>query len=246
LWKFDCNPKESTWSIAGDGDRNYIIGTPVVHDGAVYIAVGQDPELGEGEGCLWCIDPTRRGDVSPELAVREVDGETVPIAHQSPQAVDPARGEKAIPNPNSAAVWHYRHFDANGDGEISFDETMHRTMATIVIRDGLLYVVDLAGIMHCVDAATGARRDAGAAKAHYTFDLMAQSWSSPLVADGRIFVADEDGDITVFEIGEGHSEPVAEINMGSSLYTTPVAAGDTLFISTRDRLFAIGYPLAEQ
>lgn len=260
LWKFDCNPKESTWSIAGDGDRNYIIGTPVIHNGAVYIAVGQDPELGEAEGCLWCVDPTRRGDVSPELAVRQVDGETVPIAHQSPQAVDPARGEKAIPNPNSAALWHYRHFDSNGDGEISFDETMHRTMATIAIRDELLYVVDLAGIMHCVDAATGAQSDSpsgsqgdanvarqgDAAKAHYTFDLEAQSWSSPLITDGRVFVADEDGDITVFEIGREHSEPVAEINMGSSLYTTPVAAGDTLFISTRDRLFAIGYPLADQ
>jgi hypothetical protein len=55
-------------------------------------------------------------------------------------------------------------------------------------------------------------------------------------------VADEDGDITIFELGAEHSEPVAEVNMGSSVYSTPVAAGDTLYISTRDRLFAIGLP----
>lgn len=240
LWKFDCNPKTSRWALSGDVDRNYLIGTPVIYNERVYIAVGQDPELGEGQGHLWCIDPTRRGDVSPQLAVRMVDGGPVPIPHRHPQAVDPQRGERAIDNPNSAAVWHYDGYDLDGDGETGFEETMHRTLGTVAIADGLLYVVDLAGILHCLDAAG----ENGKAKVHYTYDLLAQSWSSPLIADGRVWVADEDGDITVFELGAEHAEPVAEINMGSSLYSTPVAAGDTLFISTRDRLFAIGLPVA--
>lgn len=238
LWKFDCNPKTSRWALSGDADRNYLIGTPVIYQERVYIAVGQDPELGEGQGHLWCIDPTRRGDVSPQLAARMVDGQAVPIPHRNPQAVDPERGEVAIDNPNSAAVWHYDGFDLDGDGEIGFEETMHRTLGTVAIADDLLYVVDLAGILHCLDAAG----ENGNAKVHYTFDLMSQSWSSPLIADGRVWVADEDGDVTVFQLGAEHVEPVAEINMGSGLYSTPVAAGDTLFISTRDRLFAIGLP----
>src|SRR6185369_4563717 len=69
LWKFDANPKESVYILGGRGTRNEIIGTPVVYEGLVYLAVGQDPEHGEGQGHLWCIDPTRRGDVSPELVV---------------------------------------------------------------------------------------------------------------------------------------------------------------------------------
>jgi hypothetical protein len=238
LWKFDCNPKESTWSLSGDADRNYLIGTPVIYDQRVYIAVGQDPELGEGQGHLWCIDPNKRGDVSPQLAMQLVDGKPIPLEHRHPRAVDPAKGELAVDNPNSAVVWHYDSFDANGDGKIDFEETMHRTLGTVAISEDLLYVVDLAGIVHCLDA----RGEDGKAKVHFTFDLLSQSWSSPLIADGRVWIGDEDGDITVFELGAEHSEPVAEINMGSSLYSTPVAAGDTLFVSTRDRLFAIGFP----
>jgi len=236
LWKFDCNPKASKWTLAGDGDRNYLIGTPVIYDNRVYVAVGQDPELGEGEGCLWCVDPTRRGDVSPELAVRVVDGVPTPIPHRSPRAIDPDAGEAAIPNPNSAAIWHYRSADLDGDGSIAFEETMHRTLGSVAIADDLLYVIDLAGILHCLDA----RGENGQAKPHYTYDLLAQSWGSPLIADGRVFVPDEDGDITIFRLGAEHSEPIDEINMGGSLYTTPSAAGNTLFISTRDKLFAIG------
>src|SRR4051812_47577214 len=67
LWKFDCNPKTSHYAL-NKATRNHIIGTPVVYDGRVYVAVGEDPEHGEGTGHLWCIDPTKRGDVSPELA----------------------------------------------------------------------------------------------------------------------------------------------------------------------------------
>jgi len=65
LWKFDCNPKQSDWD---HGDRNSIIATPVIYDGRVCLATGRDPEEGEGQGDLWCIDPTRRGDVSAERA----------------------------------------------------------------------------------------------------------------------------------------------------------------------------------
>jgi outer membrane protein assembly factor BamB len=67
LWKFDCNPKDSIYLLGGRATRNHIIATPVVHEGLVYVAVGEDPEHGEGNGHLWCIDPTKRGDVSPTL-----------------------------------------------------------------------------------------------------------------------------------------------------------------------------------
>ena len=47
-------------------------------------------------------------------------------------------GEKLRPNPNSAAVWQYTGFDANGDGKLDFEETMHRSISMAVIKDGLL------------------------------------------------------------------------------------------------------------
>lgn len=53
LWKFDCNPKDSKWRPGGGGTRNNIIAAPVVYDGLIYLAVGQDPEHGDGMGHLY-------------------------------------------------------------------------------------------------------------------------------------------------------------------------------------------------
>lgn len=239
LWKFDCNPKTSKWILGGEGTRNNLIATPVAYDGLVYIAVGQDPEHGEGEGHLWCIDPNKRGDVSPQLAMKLVDGKRIPIPHKRIQAVEPEKGEIEVDNPNSAVVWHYDMADNNGDDEIDFEEEMHRSCGTVAIKDNVLYIADFSGLVHCLDAK--GTKD-GKPKVHFTYDMLAQSWGSPLIADGHVFIGDEDGDVTIFEFGPENVEPMEEINMGSSVYSTPVGANETIYISTKDKLFAIGVP----
>jgi len=60
LWEFDSNPKESVWPKT----RNELISTPIIVDGIVYVANGQDPEHGEGVGHLYAIDGTKRGDIT--------------------------------------------------------------------------------------------------------------------------------------------------------------------------------------
>lgn len=60
LWEFDANPKDSVWPKT----RNEIISTPVIYEDKVYIGNGQDPEHGEGIGHFYCIDPTKRGDIT--------------------------------------------------------------------------------------------------------------------------------------------------------------------------------------
>jgi outer membrane protein assembly factor BamB len=240
LWKFDCNPKTTKWVLGGEGTRNNLIATPVAYDGLVYIAVGQDPEHGEGEGHLWCIDPTKRGDISPTLAMKiDEDGKRVPIPHKRIQAVEVENGEVEVDNPNSGVVWHYSMFDANKDGEIDFEEEMHRSIGTAAIKDNVLYVADFSGLIHCLDA-KGSKD--GKPILHFTYDMLAQSWGSPLIADGHVFFGDEDGDVAIFEFGAENREPIAEINMGSSVYSTPVAANESIFISTKDKLFSIGIP----
>ena len=164
LWKFDCNPKESKWELGGRGTRNNLIATPVIYDDLVYVTVGQDPEHAEGNGHLWCIDPTKRGDVSPTLAFKLDDPET-PIPPRRLQSVDPKNGEVARDNPNSAVVWHYDKFDQDGNGEIDWEEEMHRSCGTVAIKDDILYISDFSGLFHCLDAKTG--------KVHWTYDMLA-------------------------------------------------------------------------
>ncbi len=230
LWEFDANPKESKWILGGAGTRNNIIATPVIYDGLVYVAVGEDPESGDGVGHLWCIDPTKRGDVSPTLAVRADDHSQI-LPHRRIQAVIPEQGEAAIPNPNTAAVWDYCQVDQNGDGNIAFEEEMHRCCGTVAIKNDLLFVADFAGLMHCLDAKSG--------KVHWTHDLLAAAWGSPLIVEDHVYVGDEDGDICVFKLSGEKHDPVSEINMGGSVYTTPIVANGVLFIASRTHLFAI-------
>jgi outer membrane protein assembly factor BamB len=230
LWKFDANPKTSEWILGGRGTRNNIIATPVVYKDQVYVAMGQDPEHGEGIGHVWCIDPTRRGDVSPELAVH-VDDRTKPIPHRRLQAVVERDGELAIDNPNSAAIWHYKQFDQNGDGEFQFEESMHRSCGTVAIKDDLLYIADFSGLFHCLDAMTG--------KVHWTYDMLASAWGSPLIVDGKVYIGDEDGDVVIFRLTSERHDPMAELNMANSVYSTPIVSHNVLYISNKTHLFAI-------
>lgn len=64
LWTFDLNPKDAKYILGGRGTRNEIIATPVIHQNRVVVCVGQDPEHGEGIGHLYCIDATKRGDIT--------------------------------------------------------------------------------------------------------------------------------------------------------------------------------------
>jgi len=60
LWEFDTNPKDAIWPKT----RNELISTPVIYKDRVYISNGQDPEHGEGVGHMYCIDATKRGDIT--------------------------------------------------------------------------------------------------------------------------------------------------------------------------------------
>ncbi len=203
LWKFDCNPKDSVYMLGGRATRNHLIATPVVYDGLVYIAVGEDPEHGEGVGHLWCIDPTKRGDVSPTIVVNSADP-SKPIAHKRIKALEADLGDIEKENANSAAVWHYmgNNPQLSRDDEEKlrregkkvpkgeFSQTMHRTCGTVAIKNDLLFIADFSGLFHCLDVKTG--------KAHWTHDMLSASWASPLIVEDRVYISDEDGDISIF------------------------------------------------
>jgi outer membrane protein assembly factor BamB len=240
LWKFDANPKDAFYTVSGKATRNHIIATPVVYDGLLYVGVGEDPEHGEGIGHLWCIDPakfTDGRDVSPELAFNSKDPKT-PIAPKRLQAVVEEEGDFARPNPDSAVIWHFADFDRDGNKKIDFEETMHRTVGTVAIKDNILYIADFSGLFHCLDAKTG--------KVNWTYDMLAAAWGSPLIVDDKVYIGDEDGDVAIFRHSadpavamEDDMPALGEINMGNSVYSTPIVADNVLYIANRTHLFAI-------
>lgn len=237
LWKFDTNSKTAKYAINGIGTRNHVIASPLFYQNRVYAAGGQNPEFGEGLSTVWCIDATKRGDVSAELVFNKANPEH-PIPHKRMLACEPGKGDFVRPNPNSGVIWKYDKLDSNGNGKIEFEETFHRSISRIATQDDLLVVADTSGILHCLDARTG--------QAHWTQDLLAATWSSPLIAGNRIYIGDEDGEMAIFNLsadpvvakGTGGTS-LAQVQMNASIFATPTAANNTLFVVETGRLYAI-------
>lgn len=249
LWKFDTNAKNTVLDLGGRGTRCEPIGAPVLHEDRVYITTGQDPEHGEGPACIWCIDPTKRGDISADLLVLKADRKSI-VPQDKNRHLHEEPGIIAIPNPNSAVVWKYIGYDLNADGNLEHEEEMHRTLSPVVIDGELLFATDFAGFVHCLDRKTGHR--------YWGYDALAAIWSPAFVADGKVYITDEDGDVAIFRasadpaVAGQRGVPLAEksgpawidprqeeINMVNSCYTAPTASKGVLFIANKDHLFAI-------
>ena len=83
--------------------------------------------------------------------------------------------------------------------------------------------------------------DAETGQKYWTYDAFAAIWGSPMVADGKVYIGDEDGDVAVLRAGK-EMELIYEVNMGSSVYTTPIPKDGVLYIASRNTLFAIAAP----
>src|SRR5688500_5189130 len=177
---------------------------------------------------LWCIDITKKGDISRELDA----GEGAPAGADGEELLRPAGGaKKGKPNPNSGVVWDFEKYDINKDGKIRGNERMNRTISTVVVYNGLVFAPDFSGFFHCLDAKTGEH--------YWTYDVQAAMWGSPLAMDGKVYIGDEDGDITIFEAKKEKQDKPIEINMGSSCYGSPIFANGVLYVMTKDKLYAI-------
>ena len=105
-----------------------------------------------------------------------------------------------------------------------------RVVGTPVARDGLLYVGDLGGTIHCLDAATGAE-----VWKHETHEAI---WGSLLLAGDRLYVGTVDGSMTVLRAGR-QKEVLGQVQMDAPIYSPPAVAGDALYLATAIRLYLI-------
>jgi len=99
----------------------------------------------------------------------------------------------------------------------------------------LLYVVTDKGLLYCMDLATG--------KTHYGPERLRMGTysSSPLLADGKLYLTSEDGVTSVVRAGTGF-ELLAENVLDEFTVSSPAAASGQLFIRTSGHLYAIGAP----
>jgi outer membrane protein assembly factor BamB len=99
-------------------------------------------------------------------------------------------------------------------------------VASAVINDGILYAIDLSVFLYALDAATG--------KQFWTHDTFAAAWSGPLVADGKVYVGDEEGDLVILSAGKV-KKALGEFNVRGTIYRSPVAKGSVLYVKSRNK-----------
>jgi outer membrane protein assembly factor BamB len=125
--------------------------------------------------------------------------------------------------------------DASKTGDITHTgcvwtyDGIERTIASVAVSDGLVFASDLAGHVHCLDEKTG--------KPYWVHDTEAEDWSSPLVADGKVYIGTKKK-LVVFAASK-EKKLLSEINLGSSAYATPIVANGTLFVCSQSYLWAV-------
>lgn len=119
--------------------------------------------------------------------------------------------------------------DITETGRIWSYDGLDRTIASATITDGLVYIPDIGGRVHCLDADTGKRQ--------WVFETGAQIWGSVLAADGNLYFGTKQD---FFVLAPGKEPKVLfRTPLGSAVYTTPVAANGVLYVASQQFLWAV-------
>ena len=195
-WWVDCNPPEYrsfgdmdmiTHYTLGDKRRrdtinepndgtfvgmSEIIATPVFHQGRVYVAIGRDPDHGRGRGTLLCLDPDQSGDATQNGILWCYQGlerslSTVSIADDLLYVADVAGRLHCLDVDTGEPHWVH--------------ETDSRMIASTMVADGKIYMPTERNL-HILAAGTDARPLS-------EIRLGSPSWSTPVAANGTIYIA---------------------------------------------------------
>jgi len=119
--------------------------------------------------------------------------------------------------------------DITNTGKIWCYQGLDRSLSTVSIADGLLYIADVAGRLHCLDAQTG--------QLYWIHEAKAKTWGSTLVADGKIYLPTEKH---LWVLSAGREKQVLhEISLGAPVWSSPVAAHGVLYIASKNYLWAV-------
>ncbi|MCY3019690.1 MAG: PQQ-binding-like beta-propeller repeat protein [Planctomycetota bacterium] len=120
--------------------------------------------------------------------------------------------------------------DITDSGKVWQYTDLNRTLSTVSIADGLLFIGDLKGAVHCLDAATG--------KPYWVHPTESPMWGSTFAVDGKVFVGNEKGDLWVLAASK-ELKVLSKINLGAPIYATPIVANGVLYVATNKHLFAV-------
>ena len=107
---------------------------------------------------------------------------------------------------------------------------LDRSISAVAIADGLVYAPDVAGRLHCLDAGTG--------RCYWVHETHHETWSAPLVADGKVYFNTRR---SFWVLAAGKVKRVLSSHRSSRMGSEAscVAANGVLYIVLRGRLWAL-------
>ncbi|MFT5467093.1 MAG: outer membrane protein assembly factor BamB [Verrucomicrobiales bacterium] len=137
--------------------------------------------------------------------------------------------------------------DSRGEGNADEDaiwtyDGVKRTISSPSVTEDYVFLADYSGVLHCVDRKTG--------ELIWIHDTLSHIWGSTLVADGKVFLGNEDGELVVINAdksadanGDGKvkgDEVLMTVEFPAPIYSSPVAANGVLYVTTQTHLYAFG------
>jgi outer membrane protein assembly factor BamB len=124
----------------------------------------------------------------------------------------------------------------DGAGDVSATHVAWRTARgapqkpSLLLAGDLLFMVNDAGIVTCLDAKSGA--EVWRARVRDTYS------ASPIAAEGRIYFFSEDGRTTVIEAGRAFNV-LGESLLDDGFMASPAVDGRAFYLRTRSALYRI-------
>ena len=160
---------------------------------------------------LYCIDPTKTGDISPEYT---------------------SGPNKGKPNPNSGMVWKHGGMDPNAKPD-KYGRRLPlfgRTLSNVAVDSGLVIAVGIGGAVYCLDAKTG--------KLYWAHDTKGYCFGSPLIVDGKVFVSAAHGGVWILDLAK-EKKVIGPIEKDCFSQCSPVFANGVLYVASERHLYAI-------
>lgn len=101
---------------------------------------------------------------------------------------------------------------------------------SLLVVDGLLYMVNDGGIASCVDTATGKVLWSQRVEGNYS--------AAPLLANGRIYLCSEEGRVAVLTAGRTF-EKLADNHLDGGFMASPAVSGNALFLRSKTHLYRV-------
>jgi len=207
VWSYDCNPPE--YRLHPDGKpMHYMSGDKRRKDGPNKESLNKNDGTYVGPSEVIATPVFYKNRIYVAIGHDPMHGRGKGLLH----CIDATKTGDIT---KTGCLWKYDGLD--------------RTISNATIADGLLYIPDIAGRIHCLDAETG--------KVYWVYETGAETWGSVLAADGKLYFGTQKA-FYIMAAGK-EAKVLNRITLGSPVYSTPIVANGVLYVASQRYLWAV-------